>query len=145
MLILFHGVSHFQYFIKPGLFFNCKTKCRFYSPFTLTIVRLVLQTLSKTIESNNFHNKTTMNTKGHGCFYKDIIHLTIRHSGIDTPPNWNFHMLDKPANKKQVLFSKTFLLKISITNKPAFFIWFNKTYLPIFLLVHFHYSCIVYS
>ena len=31
---------------------------------------------------------------------------------------------DKPANKKQVLFSKTFLLKKSITNKPAFFIRF---------------------
>ena len=32
--------------------------------------------------------------------------------------------IDKPANKKQVLFSKTFLLKKSITNKPAFFIRF---------------------
>ena len=51
----------------------------------------------------------------------------------------------KPANKKQALFPKPFLLKMSITNKPAFFIWFNKTYLPLFLLVHFHYSCIVYS
>ena len=34
---------------------------------------------------------------------------------------------NKPANKKQVLFTKTFLLKMSITNKPAFFIWFSKT------------------
>jgi len=33
----------------------------------------------------------------------------------------------KPANKKQVLFSNFFLLKKSITNKPAFFIWFAKS------------------
>ena len=87
ILIISRMVSNKTPLVFTVQIFNCKTKCRFYSPFTLTIVRLVLQTLSKTIESNNFHNKTTMNTKGHGCFYKDIIHLTIRHSGIDTPPN----------------------------------------------------------
>ena len=37
------------------------------------------------------------------------------------------NQFDKPANKKQVLFSKIFLLKKSITNKPAFFIWFAKS------------------
>ena len=52
---------------------------------------------------------------------------------------------DKPANKKQVLFSKTFLLKKSITNKPAFFIWFVKMYFYIHLLIYFHYSCIINS
>ena len=52
---------------------------------------------------------------------------------------------DKPANKKQVLFSKTFLLKMSITNKPAFFIWFVKMHIYIYLLIYFHYSCIINS
>ena len=54
-------------------------------------------------------------------------------------------LFDKPANKKQVLFSKSFLLKKSITNKPAFFIWFVKMYFNIYLLIYFHYSCIVNS
>lgn len=53
--------------------------------------------------------------------------------------------LDKPANKNQVLFEKNFFLKKSITNKPAFFIWFNKTDMSLFLLIYFHYSGIVYS
>ena len=56
-----------------------------------------------------------------------------------------FNLFDKPANKKQVLFSKSFLLKKSITNKPAFFIWFAKIYFHFHLLIYFHYSCIVNS
>ena len=52
---------------------------------------------------------------------------------------------NKPANKNQVLFEKKFFLKKSITNKPAFFIWFNKTDMSLFLLIYFHYSGIVYS
>ena len=59
-----------------------------------------------------------------------------------------FHMNNlviKPANKNQVLFEKNFFLKKSITNKPAFFIWFNKTDMSLFLLIYFHYSGIVYS
>ena len=57
----------------------------------------------------------------------------------------SYCQLDKPANKKQVLFSKTFLLKMSITNKPAFFIWFVKMHIYIYLLIYFHYSCIINS
>ena len=53
--------------------------------------------------------------------------------------------LAKPANKKQVLFSKSSLLKMSITNKPAFFIWFVKMHIYIYLLIYFHYSCIINS
>ena len=53
--------------------------------------------------------------------------------------------IEKPANKKQVLFSKTFLPKKSITNKPAFFIWFAKIYFHFRLLIYFHYSCIINS
>ena len=55
------------------------------------------------------------------------------------------HSFVKPANKKQVLFSKSFLLKKSITNKPAFFIWFAKIYFHFHLLIYFHYSCIINS
>ena len=51
----------------------------------------------------------------------------------------------KPANKKQVLFSKVFLLKMNITNKPAFFIWFVEMHIFISLLIYFHYSCIINS
>ena len=58
--------------------------------------------------------------------------------------NMTLHV-NKPANKKQVLFSKIFLLKKSITNKPAFFIWFVKMYFNIYLLIYFHYSCIINS
>ena len=63
------------------------------------------------------------------------------------PMDWQYEVSagTKPANKNQVLFEKNFFLKKSITNKPAFFIWFNKTDMSLFLLIYFHYSGIVYS
>ena len=84
------------------------------------------------------------------------LYLTVRKiikaDGIPTGSNYFYSyvqtkrlMCSKPANKKQVLFSKTFLLKKSITNKPAFFIWFAKIYFHFRLLIYFHYSCIINS
>ena len=74
------------------------------------------------------------------CLY--LRYDKVKVSGTKLATKYN---VAKPANKKQVLFSKTFLPKKSITNKPAFFIWFAKIYFHFRLLIYFHYSCIINS
>ena len=85
----------------------------------------------------SFHKRTTNTRVRLSCVYSAFSYLAFLPYVII--------LIDKPANKKQVLFSKVFLLKMSITNKPVFFIWFVEMHIFISLLIYFHYSCIINS